>query len=85
MIEPAAEHLLEKVDNQYSLVVLASRRARQIIDYHAKLGAGLEEKPLPPLLEGTIHGLKPLTIALKEIEQDKIGWDRPTEVEESVK
>lgn len=85
MIEPAAEILLEKVDNQYSLVVVAARRARQIVDYHAKLGAGLEEKPLPPLLEGTIHGLKPLTIALKEIEQDKIGWERPPDVEESVK
>ena len=32
MIEPAAERLLTKVDNQYSLVVLAARRARQIVD-----------------------------------------------------
>ena len=51
MIEPAAERLLTKVDNQYSLVVLAARRARQIVDYYTKLGAGLDEKPLPPLLE----------------------------------
>ena len=84
MIEPAAEHLLEKVDNQYSLVVLASRRARQIVDYYTKLGAGLEEKPLPPLL-GSVHGMKPLTVALREIEEDKIGMERPPEVEESVK
>jgi DNA-directed RNA polymerase subunit omega len=84
VIEPAAERLLEKVDNQYSLVVLAARRARQIVDYYTKLGAGLEEKPLPPLLD-TVHGMKPLTISLWEIDEDKIGMDRPPEVEESVK
>ena len=84
MIEPAAERLLAKVDNQYSLVVLAARRARQIVDYYTKLGAGLEEKPLPPLLT-SVHGMKPLAIALREIEDDKIGMERPPEVEESVK
>lgn len=84
MIEPAAERLLTKVDNQYSLVVLAARRARQIVDYYTKLGAGLDEKPLPPLLE-SVHGLKPLTISLREIDEDKIGYERPPEVEESVK
>jgi DNA-directed RNA polymerase subunit omega len=84
MIEPAAERLLKKVDNQYTLVVLAARRARQIVDYYTKLGAGLEEKPLPPLL-GTVHGMKPLAIALQEIEEDKISYERPPEVEESVK
>jgi DNA-directed RNA polymerase subunit omega len=84
MIEPAAERLLKKVDNQYTLVVLAARRARQIVDYYTKLGAGLEEKPLPPLLS-TVHGMKPLAIALREIEDDKISYERPPEVEESVK
>lgn len=85
MIEPKAEELLKKVDNQFSLVVLAARRARQIVDYYTKLGAGLEEKPLPPLLQQTVHGLKPLTISLKEIEEDKISYERPAESEESVK
>ena len=85
LIEPAAERLLTKVDNQYSLVVLAARRARQIVDYYTKLGAGLDEKPLPPLLETSVHGLKPLTISLREIDEDKIGYERPPEVEESVK
>jgi DNA-directed RNA polymerase subunit omega len=84
LIEPATERLLDKVDNQYSLVVLAARRARQIVDYYTKLGAGLEEKPLPPLL-GTVHGMKPLAIALREIEEEKIGFERPPEVEDSVK
>jgi DNA-directed RNA polymerase subunit omega len=84
VIEPAVERLLEKVDNHYSLVVVAARRARQIVDYYTKLGAGLEEKPLPPLLT-SVHGMKPLTIALREIEEEKIGYERPTDVEDSVK
>jgi DNA-directed RNA polymerase subunit omega len=84
MIEPKAEDLFAKVDNQYSLVVVAARRARQIVDYYTKLGAGLEEKPPPPLLD-SIHGMKPLAIALNEIDQDKISYERPPEAEESVK
>lgn len=84
MIEPKAEELLAKVDNQYTLVVVAARRARQILDYYSKLGAGLEEKPPPPLLD-SIHGMKPLAISLREIEEDKISFERPAEAEESVK
>ncbi len=85
MIEPKAEDLLSKVDNQYTLVVVAARRARQIVDYYTKLGAGLEEKPLPPLLSTTIHGLKPLQIALREVAGEKVGFERPAEAEGSVK
>jgi DNA-directed RNA polymerase subunit omega len=84
LIEPKAEELLAKVDNQYTLVVVAARRARQILDYYSKLGAGLEEKPPPPLLD-SIHGMKPLAISLREIEEDKISFERPAEAEESVK
>ena len=84
MIEPKAEDLFKKVDNQYSLVVVAARRARQIVDYYTKLGAGLEEKPPPPLLD-SIHGMKPLAIALNEIDQDKISYERPPEVEADIK
>jgi DNA-directed RNA polymerase subunit omega len=84
MIEPRAEELLEGVDNQYTLVVLAARRARQVVDYYTKLGAGLSEKPMPPLLD-TVHGMKPLTISFWEIQQGKVGYERPPEAEESVK
>jgi DNA-directed RNA polymerase subunit omega len=84
MIEPRVEGLLDKVDNEYTLVVVAARRARQIVDYYTKLGAGLEEKPLPPLLS-SVHGMKPLTISLTEISEEKIGWERPTEAEGQVK
>lgn len=84
MIEPKVEELLDKVDNQYTLVVLSARRARQIVDYYTKLGAGLEEKPLPPLLP-TIHGMKSLAVALEEVRQEKVGYERVAGSEDSVK
>ncbi len=85
MIEPKIEHLLEKVDNQYTMVVLSARRARQITDYYATLGAGAVDKPLPPLLETSVHGMKPLSVSFREIVEDRVGWERPPEAEESVK
>lgn len=86
MIDPRIEDLLDESDNEYTLVVVAARRARQIVDYYAKLGVGLsgEEKPLPPLLD-TVHGLKPLTVSLREIAEGKIGYERVAGTEESVK
>lgn len=84
MIEPNIESLVSDVDNHYTLVVVAAKRARQIVDYFTKLGAGLEEKPVAPLLTSA-HGLKPLTISLQEIHEKKIGYERPPGTEESVK
>jgi DNA-directed RNA polymerase subunit omega len=84
LIEPKIEGLLDKVDNQYTLVVISAKRARQVVDYFTKLGAGLEEKPLPPLIPNPV-GLKPLSIALREIKDEKVGFERPAGTEESVK
>ncbi|GAA0124219.1 DNA-directed RNA polymerase subunit omega [Clostridium sp. CTA-19] len=56
MINPSIVDLLNKVENRYSLVVATSKRARQIID-------GSE-----PLIE--TESTKPVTIAIKEINQD---------------
>lgn len=85
MIEPKIENLLERADNQYTMVVLSARRARQITDYYATLGAGAADKPLPPLLETSIHGMKPLSISFQEIVTDRVGWERPAEAEETIK
>ncbi len=87
MIEPKIEGLLDTVDNQYTLVVLSARRARQIVDFYANLGMGLpsEDKPLQPLLDTSVHGVKPLTVSLREVEEKRVGWERPPEAEESFK
>lgn len=61
MINPSIVSLLEKVDNRYSLVVIAAKRARQIID---------GEKPLVD-----IDSTKPVTIAINEIYEDKINFE----------
>ncbi len=47
MINPNVESLLERVDSKFTLVTLASRRARQINAYFGQLGEGLGAQ-VPP-------------------------------------
>lgn len=61
MINPSIVDLLEKVDNRYSLVIITSKRARQIID-------GSET-------EVTVESNKPLTIAINEVHNDLIEYE----------
>ena len=69
LTEPRIEHLLERVDSKFTLVTLASLRAREINDYYHQLGEGLGQL-VPPQV--TSVSRKPLTIALEEIEAGKI-------------
>jgi DNA-directed RNA polymerase subunit omega len=73
MINPPIEDVLEKVDGRFTLVVLAARRARQINAYFNQLGEGLGHY-VPP----QVHSLsrKPLTIALEEIAEGKVAFER---------
>lgn len=61
MINPSIVELLEKVDNRYTLVVLTSKRARQLID---------GEKPLIVVEKG-----KPLTVAIDEVYSGAITYE----------
>ena len=63
---PSIDALLDKTDSKYSLVIYASKRARQINAYYSQLGEGLLEY-VGPLVE-THAQEKPLSIALKEID-----------------
>jgi DNA-directed RNA polymerase subunit omega len=76
------EQLLERVDSKFTLVTLAAMRAREINDYYNQLGEGLG-KIVPPQV--TSVSRKPLSIALEEIEADKIEAvplpEEPTEEE----
>lgn len=60
MINPSIVDLKEKVGDKYSLVVITSKRARQLIQ---------GEKPLI-----NIDSNKPLTIAINEVDQGKINF-----------
>ncbi|MCP3938288.1 MAG: DNA-directed RNA polymerase subunit omega [Actinomycetia bacterium] len=72
MISPNVETLLEKVDSKFTLVTLASRRARQINAYFGQLGDGMGAA-VPPQITSTAR--KPLSIAFQEIGADKISYE----------
>lgn len=69
MIHPNIESLLDRVDSKFSLVTLASYRARQINSYFNQLGEGLGHM-VPPQVSSVAR--KPLSIAFEEIAADKI-------------
>ncbi|MGI6037673.1 MAG: DNA-directed RNA polymerase subunit omega [Limnochordia bacterium] len=62
MNQPPLEQLLEKTDSRYTLVVTSAKRARQLIQ-------GAEA-----LVQG--ESSKPVTLALQEIAEDKIRYER---------
>ena len=69
LMEPRMEGLLDRVGSKFTLVTLASMRAREINDYYNQLGEGLG-KIVPPQV--TSVSRKPLSIALEEIQVGKI-------------
>ena len=73
MIDPPIESLLDKVDSKFTLVTLASKRARQINSYFNQLGEGLGTI-VPPQV--TSVSRKPLSISLEEIAAGKITYTR---------
>lgn len=58
MVKPAVTDLLKKVDNQYSLVIMTAKRARQIAE---------GETPMT-----TVEEKSPVTLAVNEIYEDKV-------------
>lgn len=62
MIKPSLDMLIRKVDNKYTLVVLAAKRAREIMNGSTVL---VETK-----------SNKPVTVALEELAANKITYER---------
>lgn len=62
MINPSIVDLLEKVDNRYSLVIITSKRARQIID-------GAESYV-------TVESNKSLTVAINEVNEGYVEYEQ---------
>lgn len=65
---PPIDELLTKVSSKYALVILAAKRARQINDYFQTIDEGVFEF-VGPLVTPDVQE-KPLSIALREINQD---------------
>lgn len=61
MINPAIDHLVTLVDSKYTLVTLAAKRARTILDEDRSNG---------------IDNRKPVSVALQEIAKGKITYER---------
>ena len=61
MINPSVVDLLEKIHDRYSLVILTSKRARQLI-----------EGSTPQI---SINSNKPLTIAINEVDQNAVEYE----------
>ncbi len=81
-MHPLLENLSAQVDSKFTLVSLAAKRARQINSYFNQLGEGLGTI-VPPQV--TSLSRKPLSISLEEIEAGKIVYERPEDVERSIK
>ncbi len=62
IVDPSMDILMQKVDSKYTLVVLAAKRAREILS-----GAELEIKCV---------SIKNVSNALEEIAEDKITYER---------
>ena len=59
MVKPSVQELLEKVDNRYRLVVITSKRARQIAEGDICMTKVKEKSPV--------------TLAANEIAEGKVG------------
>jgi DNA-directed RNA polymerase subunit omega len=74
MINPKIEDLLEHTENKFTLVIESAKRARQITNFQKRLGEGMGGVA-PMRLEDISK--KPLSVALEEIAEGKIEYDRP--------
>jgi DNA-directed RNA polymerase subunit omega len=64
MLYPPLEQLMQRVDTKYTLVVVAAKRARDLM-------AGKDQ----PRIEA--YSDKPVSIALEEIAAGAVYWERP--------
>ena len=80
LMDPPIEDLLDKVDSKFTLVALASRRARQVNSYYNSLGEGIGVV-VPPQV-ASVSG-KPLSIAFEEVAAGKATFSRPDPEEEA--
>ncbi|MEH6252273.1 DNA-directed RNA polymerase subunit omega [Corynebacterium pseudotuberculosis] len=70
---PPIDDLLKKVSSKYALVIFAAKRARQINSYYQQADEGVFEF-VGPLVTPEAQE-KPLSIALREIEQGLLNHE----------
>jgi DNA-directed RNA polymerase subunit omega len=80
IISPSIDSLLTTTDSKYALVINSAKRARQINAYYAQLHEGLFEY-VGPLVDTRLNE-KPLSIALREINEGLLNVTKIEEVAE---
>lgn len=65
MKQPSLDVLMSKVDSKYTLVVVTAKRARVLMEN--------------PNTEGLAKGVKPVSLALDDIAQNRIRYERTRE------
>jgi DNA-directed RNA polymerase subunit omega len=79
VIYPPIDELVAKTDSKYTLVTVAAKRARQIND----MLHGVRDQALLTVASSKIASYtsaKPLSMALDEIYDGDVSYDRPEEV-----
>ena len=76
MMKPKIDELLAQTDSKFTLVIEAAKRARQINSYYRHLGEGFGADVAPQV---QITSNKPLSIALQEIAEGKVSFEREDE------
>ncbi len=79
---PPIDDLLTQADSKYALVIYGAKRARQINAYYSQLQEGLLEY-IGPLVDAQVHD-KPLSIALREIDQGLLTKEASAPVDTAV-
>ena len=67
--KPGIRELTEKVDCRYTLVIEASKRARQLVD------------GIPPLIDAKDKENMPVSIAVDEVNRGLITYERSPEID----
>lgn len=78
VIQPEIDVLLSKVDSKYTLCTVSSRRARQIND----MIHGVRDQAvlsMAPTQIAQLTSTKPLTLALEEISNGDVSYERTKE------
>ena len=78
VIKPEIDDLLSKVDSKYTLCIVSARRARQIND----MVHGMRDQALLAMDHsqiGLLTSTKPLTLALDEIADGDVSYERVKE------
>lgn len=75
VINPPIDDLLSKVDSKYTLCIISARRARQINEMiHGVRDQALLTMPTSEIAKLT--STKPLSLALDEIANGDVGYER---------